>query len=276
MFLLTQMIINTSKKVNAVIEILQSLTGLFLIIFTAIHLLLDSTILISPAVYNSIPLIMEKFYFGAISVTTLVITLILHFIFVWRKIPSKTYEFMSLFKTAFSIKHRDTFLWIVQIFTGMCIIILVTIHVWEIITANILKIHSVSSSARVSIFYYRVFYHLLMSLVLVHMFIGAYKLFVKWSSVSRKSVMAILVVMFMFYFTLSVFTIREFSYRGQIQAKLKKSLMIIAHEKDAVILDIEIAKSVKYLDELKMKLTLDVIDNLEMTEYRKILSEKIK
>ncbi len=88
--------------------------------------------------------------------------------------------------------------------------------------------------------------------------------------------MAILVVMFMFYFTLSVFTIREFSYRGQIQAKLKKSLMIIAHEKDAVILDIEIAKSVKYLDELKMKLTLDVIDNLEMTEYRKILSEKIK
>lgn len=81
------------------------------------------------------------------------------------------------------LKHRDTWLWMVQIGTAMIILILGAIHMWVVLTD--LPITAWKSAERMRSDGWLWFCFLLLPLVEMHVSIGAYRIAVKWGFIQR-------------------------------------------------------------------------------------------
>ena len=110
---------------------------------------------------------------------------ILHFILAARKVPFRMEHQATIWKHSRVLHHTDTWLWLIQAFTAMVILIMGSIHMWTVLST--LPITAAKSAARIQGGFWLVFYLILLPMVELHVGIGFYRIAVKWGFIRRKT-----------------------------------------------------------------------------------------
>jgi fumarate reductase subunit C len=110
---------------------------------------------------------------------------LVHFVLAARKMPFTAVDQKTIWSHARLLKHRDTWLWLVQAGTAMVILIMGGIHMWVIL--NDLPITAAKSAARVASHGWTIFYLVLLPVVEMHVSVGFYRIAVKWGFISSET-----------------------------------------------------------------------------------------
>jgi fumarate reductase subunit C len=170
---------------DAVLDWLQMLSGAALALFMWCHMLLVSSVIISPRLMNAIAGFFEAAYMVQVGGPLIFAAFLAHFALAARKIPFTATGQETAWAHARMLRHRDTWLWIVQVVTAMIILIMGSIHMWVVL--NNLPISAERSAARVQSGGWLWFYFFLLPLVELHVSIGIYRIGVKWGFITREN-----------------------------------------------------------------------------------------
>ncbi|MGE4424419.1 MAG: succinate dehydrogenase/fumarate reductase cytochrome b subunit [Pseudodesulfovibrio sp.] len=196
---------------DAALDWLQMLTGASLILFMWCHMLLVSSVVISPGVMNAIAGFFEATYMAQVGGPLIFLTFLVHFALAARKIPFRAEGQGTILAHAKMMKHRDTWLWVVQAVTAMIILILGAIHMWVVL--NDLPITAAKSAARMQHFWWFLFYMILLPSVELHVSVGFYRIAVKWGFVKsdqRKGFKRFETTLFTIFMVIGVITLIRF------------------------------------------------------------------
>jgi fumarate reductase subunit C len=171
------------RKGSAYMDWLQMLSGAVLIMFMWTHMILVSSVIISPKVMDTIAWFFE--WTGLIYIVGpgIIALFLLHFVLAARKIPFVTKQQSLMWDNAKRMHHTDTWLWMVQAGSAMIILIMGIAHMWVVL--NDIPITAVKSAARIQSGTWLIYYLILMPLVELHVGIGFYRIAVKWGFVGR-------------------------------------------------------------------------------------------
>jgi len=203
------------SRTDASLDWLQMLTGASLILFMWCHMLLVSSVVISPSIMNAIAHFFEATYMAQVGGPLIFITFLVHFVLAARKIPFRAESQSTIWQHAKMLKHRDTWLWVVQATTAMIILILGAIHMWVVL--NDLPITAAKSAARMQHFWWFVFYMILLPCVELHVSVGFYRIAVKWGFVKsdqRKGFKFFETTLFTIFMVIGVVTLIRFATLG--------------------------------------------------------------
>ena len=170
---------------DACLDWLQMLSGAALVLFMWCHMILVSSVILSPKLMNAIAWFFEATYMAQVGGPIIFFGFIVHFILAARKIPFNADGQEIAFAHARMLRHRDTWLWIVQIVTAMIILVMGAIHMWVVL--NDLPITAAKSAARVQSGGWLLFYFILLPMVEAHVSVGAYRILVKWGFITREN-----------------------------------------------------------------------------------------
>ena len=167
------------------VDLIEMISGLLLVLFMFGHLLMLSTILLGPDTMNGLAGFLERppFYMAQIGAVGVVFLLLVHIVTAGRKLPSRVREQTMIWRISRQLRHVDTWLWSIQVVTGMLILLFAAIHLWVILTT--FPIDAVKSSRRVA----ESFGYLYLPMILVvelHVGIGLYRAVVKWTAFNRR------------------------------------------------------------------------------------------
>jgi fumarate reductase subunit C len=171
----------------AILDLLQSLSGLFLGIFMWGHMFMVGSILLGKDAMYAVTRFFEGYYFFgrpypiivSIVVGVVFVVFIAHALLAMRKFPSNYREYRAMKQHRQSIQHGDTNLWFVQAYTGFAMFFLGSVHLYVMLT-NADLIGPYASSDRVWSQSMWPLYLLLLLAVEFHGGIGLYRLAVKW------------------------------------------------------------------------------------------------
>jgi fumarate reductase subunit C len=169
------------------LDFLQSLTGLLLAAFLAVHLLLDSAILFGPDAADFVARFFEgEYVFGSphpwivsVAALGLLAMVMIHAALAMRKFPHAYRDYTQLRNHVHNFGHTDTRLWWWQALTGFALFFLVAAHLVVVITQPE-AIGAEPSTYRIVQQGAWALYLVLLPIVLVHAAIGVYRLSVKW------------------------------------------------------------------------------------------------
>ena len=171
----------------AILDLLQSLSGLFLGVFMWGHMFMVGSILLGKDAMYAVTRFFEGYYFFgrpypiivSIVVGVVFVVFIAHALLAMRKFPSNYREYREMKQHRQSIRHGDTSLWFVQAYTGFAMFFLGSVHLYIMLT-NADLIGPYASSDRVWSQSMWPLYLLLLLAVEFHGGIGLYRLAVKW------------------------------------------------------------------------------------------------
>ncbi len=166
---------------DAFLDWLQMLSGAALIIFVLAHMTLVSSVVVSPEIMNAIAEKYEHLYLAQIGGPVLFMLFLFHFYVAARKIPFRREGQKIIWSHAKMLRHRDTWLWIVQVVTAMLILVMGSIHMWAVLSD--LPVTAAKSAARIQSGPWLFFYIALCPLVVLHVVAGLYRIAVKWGVV---------------------------------------------------------------------------------------------
>ncbi len=166
------------------LDFLQALSGVLLILFLWAHLILVSSVIVSPALMNGIGWFFEKTYMAQLGGPIVLLLMVFHFIIAARKMPFRTGELCTFWEHAKMLRHKDTWLWLVQIVTAIVILVMASIHIYTVLST--LPITAVKSADRVQNGW-MTFYLVLLPMAELHVSIGFYRLGVKYGYITRES-----------------------------------------------------------------------------------------
>jgi fumarate reductase subunit C len=166
------------------LDFIQALTGALLILFLWAHLLLVSSVIISPTLMNWIGRFFEATYMAQIGGPIVFLLMLHHFVIAARKMPFRAGELCIFWKNAKQLRHKDTWMWLVQAATALVILVMAGIHMYTVLTT--LPITAARSAARVQEGWLP-FYLLLLPMAELHAGIGFYRLGVKYGYITRAS-----------------------------------------------------------------------------------------
>jgi len=181
---LLQKILTKSNKSDLYLDLIELISGLLLVGFLWTHMLFVGTIIISPAMFNTLSQFLDAYYLTYIGIPFIVLVALLHFVIAGRRIPNRIQEQRIIWRHAKMLHHFDTWTWVFQTVTGMAILVLAAIHVWLVVTGW--PIRAMSSADRMVAFWW--FYLLLLIVGEYHAGFGLYRQFVKWGWFPRKPV----------------------------------------------------------------------------------------
>lgn len=169
------------------LDLLQSLSGLFLGLFMWGHMFLVASILLGNEAMYTVTRFFEGYYFFgktypalvAIIVAIVFVVFIVHALLAMRKFPGSYREYKVARQNSQSLKHTDTNLWFIQAYTGFALFFLGSVHLYVMLT-NADNIGPYASADRVWTEHYWPLYLLLLLAVEFHGGIGLYRLAVKW------------------------------------------------------------------------------------------------
>lgn len=169
------------------LDLLQSLSGLFLAVFMWGHMFLVASILLGKDAMYVVTRFFEGYYFFGKSYPLLVTAIvaivfavfILHALLAMRKFPGNYREYRAMRQHRRTLRHTDTNLWFVQAYTGFAMFFLGSVHLYIMLT-NSDQIGPYASADRVWSEYMWPLYLLLLFAVEFHGGIGLYRLAVKW------------------------------------------------------------------------------------------------
>jgi fumarate reductase subunit C len=134
---------------------------------------------------NAVAIFFEETYMAQVGGPMIAFTFLLHFILAARKVPFRMEHQATIWKHSRVLHHTDTWLWLIQAFTAMVILIMGSIHMWTVLST--LPITAAKSAARIQGGFWLVFYLILLPMVELHVGIGFYRIAVKWGFIRRKT-----------------------------------------------------------------------------------------
>lgn len=165
----------------------QSLSGLALTLFIACHLIFDASILLGADAFRFVSGALEgELFFGRkIPITTTIFTAVIFAIFIthaglaMRKFPQNAAQYQAFNAHRKAMRHSDTSLWWLQIWTGFAMFFLASVHMYIIMTQP--ETIGPEGSAYRIVFEWKWPLYLLLTLAVVpHAAIGLYRLALKW------------------------------------------------------------------------------------------------
>ena len=181
----TTIYVKPQSGISAYLDWLQMLTGAGLILFMWSHMMLVASVNLGTEVMNKLAYFFEATYMAQVGGPLIGLTFLVHFVLAARKIPYRTREQSTMWKHSKMLRHKDTWLWVVQAVTAMIILILGAIHMWTVLTD--LPITAEKSAARIQGGFWLVLYLILLPMVELHVGIGFYRIGVKWGVIKRKT-----------------------------------------------------------------------------------------
>lgn len=175
-------------------DVLQSLTGLMLVLFIWGHMFFESSILLGKDAMLWVTKMFEgEHIFGQAypllvsAVGIAIFTLIaVHAILALRKFPSSHRQYQQLHRHMGALRHGDTNLWYVQLVTGFAMFFLASAHLYVVITQPD-NIGPYASSDRIWSGRFWILYALLLISVHLHAGVGIYRLAMKWAPIPAAS-----------------------------------------------------------------------------------------
>lgn len=169
------------------LDLIQSVTGLILAVFIALHLLFEASIIISKDAMLMVTKLFEGYYFfgeaypGIISFLAafIFVIFILHALIAIRKLPSSYRQYYIFKKHMARFQHSDTTLWFYQAVTGFMMFFPGSVHLYMMMS-NPSKIGPYASADRIYSEWMWPLYLLLLISVILHAAIGLYRLILKW------------------------------------------------------------------------------------------------
>ncbi|MDI6853175.1 MAG: succinate dehydrogenase [Deltaproteobacteria bacterium] len=164
-------------------ELIELFTGLFLLVFLQFHMLAVATIILGPAAFNRDALMLDEYYLSYIGIPLVILAIIVHGLVALRKAPWRYKEMAIFIQHSRRLAHLDTWAWFVQIITGMAVLILAAIHIWN--TLSTWPIEAAKSAFRIQSGSFSNLF-LLLLIAEIHAMVGLYRILVKWSWIHRQ------------------------------------------------------------------------------------------
>ncbi len=180
----TTMYVPAPSRISAYLDWFQMLTGAGLILFMWSHMIMVASVILGPGVMNALAGFLEEYYMAQVGGPIVAFIFLLHFILAARKVPFRTEQQSTIWKLSRQLRHTDTWLWMIQAFTAMIILIMGSVHMWTVLSD--FPITAAKSAARVQGGVWLVFFLILLPIVELHVGIGFYRIAVKWGFVRRK------------------------------------------------------------------------------------------
>lgn len=171
------------SRVSAYLDWLQMLTGAGLIAFMWSHMILVSSVLLGPGAMDALAYFFEVTYMAQVGGPLIGLVFLVHFVLAARKLPFRSAEQKAIWYHSRTMRHRDTWLWVVQAVSAMIILIMGSAHMWVVLTD--LPITAAKSAARIQGGWWLLFYLVLLPMVELHVGIGFYRIAVKWGFSKR-------------------------------------------------------------------------------------------
>ncbi|MCL2298305.1 MAG: fumarate reductase cytochrome b subunit [Proteobacteria bacterium] len=175
------------SRLPARLDLLQSMTGLFLALFMWGHMFFVASILLGKDAMWTITKFFEGYFFfgkaypGLVSIVVAVVAVVfvLHAMLAVRKFPINYRQFSVYRAHAKSMRHGDTTMWMWQVYTGFLMFFLASAHLYQMMVWP-QAIGPYGSGGRMWVDGLWPFYLTLLLLVEFHGGIGLYRLAVKW------------------------------------------------------------------------------------------------
>jgi len=213
------------SRLPAWLDLAQSLSGLLLALFMWGHMFFVSSILLGKDAMYIVTRTFEGYYLFdrsypwivSVVVAGVLLLFILHAWLAMRKFPSTYRQYKTILAHQSAMKHSDTSLWFVQVYTGFAMFFLGSAHLFFMLT-HPSEIGPYASSDRVWDSGMWPIYLLLLLAVELHGSIGLYRLAVKWGWLQgadpvagrRRLVLAKWAVTGFFFLTLGVLTLAAY------------------------------------------------------------------
>jgi len=172
-----------NPRIAARFDLIEMVSGLLLVLFMWGHMLMLSTILFGEETMNGLSAWLEGYYLAQAGAVGMVFLILIHFVTAGRKLPLRVNEQRMIWRLSRKLGHVDTWLWLVQVVTGMLILLFVMIHLYFILTT--FPIEAVKSSTRVAA-NFGYLYAPMIIVVELHGGLGLYRILVKWTSFNRR------------------------------------------------------------------------------------------
>lgn len=123
------------------LDLLQGASGLLLVLFMWVHMFLVSSILLGEDAMYVVSKIFEgEYFFGRpfpllvslVAVVVLVIFIVHALVAMW-KLPGSYREYRRFWQHLRGLRHGDTTLWLVQVVSGLVLLPLASIHLYEML-----------------------------------------------------------------------------------------------------------------------------------------------
>ena len=171
----------------AKLDVMESATGLVLVLFMWGHMFFVSSILVSEKAMWTITKFFEGYFFFGVSYTWIVsivvafviALIVMHSMLAVRKFPINYFQFRTIRGHVRMMRHEDTTLWLWQVFTGFALFFLASVHLYIMLTRPD-RIGPFESADRVWSDHFWPLYILLLLAVELHGGIGLYRIAVKW------------------------------------------------------------------------------------------------
>lgn len=175
------------SRLPARLDLMQSLTGLFLALFMWGHMFFVGSIIFGKNAMGGITKFFEGYYFfgkaypGIVSLIVAIVfgIFVVHALLAVRKFPINYKQFRVVRAHAKAMNHQDTTLWMWQVYTGFALFFLASAHLGQMFFWPE-KIGPIGSSGRVWSDNMWPYYLLMLLAVELHAGIGLYRLAVKW------------------------------------------------------------------------------------------------
>jgi fumarate reductase subunit C len=129
-------------------ELIELATGLFLLVFLQFHMFAVSTIILGPAAFNRDSAMLDEYYLSYIGIPLVILAILVHGLVALRKAPWRYQEMAIFVQHSAAWPTWTPWAWLVQIMTGMAVLVLATIHIhntlstWPIEAAKRLRVQS--------------------------------------------------------------------------------------------------------------------------------------
>jgi len=178
-------------KTDLYVDLAQSISGVLLIGFLWMHMLFVSTIIVSPALFDTLSEGLDKYYLAQLGIPATILLIIIHIFLAGRRAPLRLRDLRITYRMAKLMGHFDTWVWVGQVVTALMVGIMASIHLWTILGAWPLR--AATSAARVASSgpaditwggftfpFYIVFYVIFLLAGEYHGGFGLYRILVKW------------------------------------------------------------------------------------------------
>ncbi|MGQ9919878.1 MAG: succinate dehydrogenase [Desulfobacca sp.] len=202
-----QKTLTKTPRGEAWMELLEMISGLFLALFIQVHILAVSNILFGAAAFDQKSEQMDEYFISHIAIFLVCVAILGHGLLALRKAPWRVQEAQIVWRHSKLLRHDETWYWLIQIVTGLAVLILAVIHIAGVLTDW--PIQAVKSAARVQSGGF-IFYLILIGIAQLHAFLGIYRIFIKWGWWPRKPILKYLAYTAIAFSTFGVFTLFVF------------------------------------------------------------------